>query len=208
MSPPTTTLCHRLSPGWRLSLTLLVLVLTVWWDENAWLGLTGLTLVVLVGLSAAHVPVESLVLRLGGVLPPLFLLALTARSNTDLPGWYWLAGLWLRCALAFLAVLWLIHVLPATELLATLRRWRVPLILVGGLELLHRSFTLSTAEFRRLSRARQARTSRPTGALQSIRLWLPQFRLAAQRARLRSRRMHQAVLARGWDGSVRSLDDD
>ena len=208
MSPPTTTLCHRLSPGWRLSLTLLVLVLTVWWDENAWLGLTGLTLVVLFGLSAAQVPVESLALRLGGVLPPLFLLALTARSSTDLPGWYWLAGLWLRCALAFLAVLWLIHVLPVTELLATLRRWRVPLILVGGLELLHRSFTLSTAEFRRLSRARQARTSRPTGTLQSLRNWLPQFRLAAQRARLRSRRTHQALLARGWDGSVRSLDDD
>lgn len=207
--PPPPTPCHRLSPGWRLGITLTVLVLAGLLDFNRWPLLGLLTVVVFAGLSLAEVPLEYLLRRLGWFLPPIFLLGLSAPlGQPDEAGWLWAAGLWLRCTVCFLAGLWLIHVLPFPELLATLRRWHVPLVLVAMLGFMYRFLFILWDELDRMRQARAARTSRPVGwrmAWKTSAMMLGQLLL---RAWDRAERVHRAMLARGWDGSVKSLDGE
>ncbi|HTN01728.1 MAG TPA: CbiQ family ECF transporter T component [Planctomycetaceae bacterium] len=98
--------------------------------------------------------------------------------------------------------------LPFPELLATLRRWHVPLVLVAMLGFMYRFLFILWDELDRMKQARAARTSRPVGwrvAWKTSAMMLGQLLL---RAWDRAERVHRAMLARGWDGSVKSLDGE
>jgi cobalt/nickel transport system permease protein len=108
-----------------------------------------------------------------------------------------------RSALAFLAALWLVHVTPFDELLATLRRFGVPVLLVSLMSFLYRySFVLLDE----LDKMRTARRARSFGAAGWSSRWKTNGQLVGSlliRALDRGERVHGAMCARGWNGEAR-----
>jgi cobalt/nickel transport system permease protein len=111
-----------------------------------------------------------------------------------------------RSLLAFLALIWLVNVMPFDQLLFTLRRLWVPEILIAMLAFMYRYVFVLWDELDRMRVARRARTF-GDGAL-----WL-RWKASAQligmlliRAMERAERVHGAMCARGWDGRVRFFD--
>ena len=102
-----------------------------------------------------------------------------------------------RSTLCLAALLLLSATTRFTDLLATLRRWRVPALLVTTLALLHRYLFVLAEESTRLRRARRSRTFAPGRA----RAWRSAAGVAGQlfvRASERAERIWAAMCARGW----------
>ena len=67
-------------------------------------------------------------------LPPVTLVALSfPMSQGFRAGWSVSAAILLRSTLALMAGIWMVHVLPFEELLLTLRRYKVPMVLITTL---------------------------------------------------------------------------
>jgi cobalt/nickel transport system permease protein len=208
-SQPVESVCHAVPSTLKLGLALLVIVVTGWIPLEHWPAQGLLLGLVFVGLSLAGVTIRYLLRRLALFLPLLLVFGLSVpvvRSN-DM-AWNWTISLWLRCTVAFLAGLWLVHVLPFHELLETLRRWRCPLVLVAMLGFMYRYVFILWDELHRL---RNARDARDFGGGTWWRSWSTNSQmlgLLLLRAMERAERTHRAMLARGWDGSMRYLDAD
>lgn len=200
--------CHALPAGAKLSLTLVTIIVAGLIPLEHWPAQGLLLAVVFTGLSLAGVTIRYLARRLALFLPLLLVFGLAVpASDGGEAAWNWTISLWLRCLVAFLAGLWLIHVLPFRELLAVLRRWRCPVVFVAMLGFMYRYTFILWDELRRL---RSAREARDFGGGSRWRRWLTgaeMIGLLLLRAMERAERSHRAMLARGWDGSVRSLDD-
>lgn len=205
-----TTPCRFIPPGLKLALTLAVIILASLIPLQLWPAHGLLLAVVFVGLSLAEVNIGYLIRRLALFLPMLLAFGISVPITQWDRGaaWTWMIALWLRCTVAFLAGLWLIHVLPFPELLATLLRWRCPTLLVGMLAFMYRYIFILWDELARLRNAREARDfgggtfwMRWSANAQMIGLLL-------LRAMERAERTHQAMLARGWDGSMKFLGND
>ncbi len=200
----------RIAPSLKLGLTLAVILSASLIPLENWPAHGLLLTLVFVGLSLAGVTIGYLVRRLALFLPMLVMFGVTVPlTQMDNPAaWSWMLALWLRCTVSFLAGLWLIHVLPFPELLATLRRWRCPVVLVAMLSFMYRYIFILWDELARLRHAREARDFhggslrlRWSGNAQLIGLLL-------LRAMERAERTHAAMLARGWDGTVRFFEDE
>jgi len=200
--------CHALSAGVKLALTLMAIIVAGLIPLEHWPAQGLLLAVVFTGLSLAGVTIRYLARRLALFLPLLLVFGLAVpASGGGEAAWNWTISLWLRCLVAFLAGLWLIHVLPFRELLAVLRRWRCPVVFVAMLGFMYRYVFILWDELRRL---RNARDARDFGGGSRWRRWSTEAEmigLLLLRAMERAERTHRAMLARGWDGSVRSLDD-
>ncbi len=203
-------LCQALSSELKLGLTLVVIVVASLIPLEHWPAHGLLLVFVFMGLSFADVTIGYLLRRLALFLPMLFVfgLSLPMTQVDRSAAWVWTMALWLRCTVSFLAGLWLIHVLPFPELLATLLRWRCPTLLVAMLSFMYRYIFILWDE---LARLRHARDARDFGS-GSLRLrWTANAQLIGLlllRAMERAERTHHAMLARGWDGSMRFLGDD
>lgn len=202
--------CHALSPSFRLALTIAVMLAASLIPLEQWPAQGVLLAITFVGLSLAEVPVGYLARRLTLFLPMLLVLGLSVplTQTRNVAAWAWMVSLWLRCLNCFLAGLWLIHVLPFHDLLLTLQRWHCPRTLVAMLAFMHRYIFVLWDELARLRRAREARDfgrattrMRMAGNAQMIGLLM-------LRAMERAERTHQAMLARGWDGSMRLLGEE
>jgi cobalt/nickel transport system permease protein len=173
-------------------------------------------------LVAAEGLVLAFVLGLAGVEPGLLLrrwlgfvalvaaLALLLALNHPLRPVLGLAplvsALVARNALAILAVLGLSAAVPAHRLIGALGRLGLPAVLVATLHFMGRYRHVLTDERDRMLRARRCRTFRRSG----IRDWASLSGLVGHllvRSMERGDRVHSAMLARGWDGTLRSLDD-
>ncbi|MGH7128922.1 MAG: energy-coupling factor transporter transmembrane component T family protein, partial [Planctomycetaceae bacterium] len=121
-------------------------------------------------------------------------------------GWEIMAAILLRSTLSFLAVLWLVNVTPFDELLRTLRRLWVPAVLVAMLAFMHRYVFVLWDEQDRMRRARAARTFRAGSLWSRWTTAATQIGMLLLRSMQRAERVHKAMLARGWDGRVRTLD--
>lgn len=201
--------CHALPAGLRLLLTLGTILLAGLIPLEHWPAQGLLLGVVFIGLSLAGVTMQYLLRRLGLFLPLLLVFGLSVpmTRSTD-AAWSWTVSLWLRCTVSFLAGLWLIHVLPYRELLSTLRRWRCPVVLVAMLGFMYRYTFILWDEMRRL---RNARAARDFGGRGWWRAWSDNSQmigLLLLRAMERAERTHRAMLARGWNGSIRFMDSD
>lgn len=202
--------CRRLPVTVKIVVTLAVIVLASLIPVEQWPAAGVLLVVVFVGLSLADVGLGYLFRRLVLFIPMLLLFGLTMPitqvDKTD--AWLWMIALWLRCLTAFLAGLWLIHVLPFQELLATLLRWRFPTLLVAMLAFMYRYIFILWDE---LARLRHAREARDFGGGSLIMRWVGNAQLIGLlllRAMERAERTHHAMLARGWDGSMKFLGED
>lgn len=201
------SICHALPAGTKLLLTLVVILVAGLIPLEQWPAQGLLLALVFVGLSLAGVTMRYLVRRLALFLPLLLVFGLSvpmARSNDA--AWSWTLSLWLRCTVSFLAGLWLVHVLPFRDLLTTLRRWHCPPALIAMLGFMYRYTFILWDELRRL---RNARAARDFGGGPWWRVWSINSQvigLLLLRAMERAERTHRAMLARGWDGSIRFLD--
>ena len=204
-----TSLCHGLPADAKLSLTLLVVVVSGLIPLEHWPAQGLLLVAVFMALSLAGVTVRYLARRLALFLPALFVFGLSIPvASAEGLAWNWALSLWLRCTVSFLAGLWLIHVLPLRELLSVLRRWHCPVVLIAMIGFMYRYVFILWDELRRL---RSARDARDFGGASMWREWTISAQLIGLlllRAMERAERTHRAMLARGWDGSIRSLDDD
>jgi cobalt/nickel transport system permease protein len=175
-----------------------------WWGL---LGAEALILAVLGGLSG--VPPRDLAGRWLGFLVLFGFLTLAVAPARPERAEFGLAlvalGLLARDSLAFLGTVLLVQVTPFRDLLVALRRLRVPATLVGTLHFMYRYLFVLTEELDRMVTARRSRTFRRSGRLD----WGLLSGLIGTlflRAFERGERVHAAMLARGWDGTVRSLD--
>ena len=168
-----------------------------------------LACVIFAGHSMARIPLMYLLRRLMLFLPMVFMLSISlpaAEGFQTSAGWTLMFTILFRSSLAFMAMLWLINVLPFDRMLITLRRLWVPEVLLSMLAFMHRYLFVLWEELGRMTTARQARTFGKS----SLRFrWQSSARLVGMlliRAMTRAERVHQAMLARGWDGRMRSID--
>lgn len=199
--------CNSIPPDVKLGLTLAVIVIASLIPLENWPAQGVLLAIVFAALSIAGVTLKYLARRLSLFLPLLIAFGLTVPMTqmNESGAWEWMVALWLRCTICFLAGLWLIHVVPLPELLKTLLRWRCPVLLVAMLSFMYRYIFILWDE---LARLQQARDARDFGRGTLKQRWINNAHLIGLlllRSMERAERTHQAMLARGWDGSPKFL---
>jgi cobalt/nickel transport system permease protein len=176
-----------------------------WWRG---LAVEALVLCFIVGLSGA--PPRGLLARWLGFLVLVGFLALMAatahpaRSELGVPAVA--AAILVKNSLAFLATMVLVHVTPVPKLWIALRRLGAPPALIATLQFMYRYLFVLTDELDRMVKARRARTFRRSGRL-DWGLLTGLIGVLFLRAFERGERVHAAMLARGWDGTIRTLDE-
>ena len=200
---------HRLDARIKIVATLGFVVGVVATPVGLWrpLAVEGLILSFVVGLS--QIPPRELFARwLGFVVLVGSLAAMVAQSHPDRAGLGWLA-VWLsilaKNSLAFIAVLTLAGTTPFRRLLNGLARLGMPTVLVSTLHFMGRYVNVLGDELARMTQARRSRTFRRSGRL-DWGLLTGLIGMLLVRSFERGERVHAAMLARGWDGTIRSLD--
>ena len=176
-----------------------------WWR---FLVAEGLLLAFLIGLSG--VPPVELAKRWLGFLVLFGFLTMTVAPSRPERVQYGLGvvalTLLVKDSLAFLGTLLLAHVTPFHKILRALKQLGVPLTLVATLNFMYRYLFVLTEELDRMVQARRARTFRRSGRLDwGILTGL--IGVLFLRSFERSERVHAAMLSRGWDGTLRTLDE-
>lgn len=200
---------QRLDPRPKIvaALAFVVLVVATPVDAGRLLAAEGLALAFVVGLSG--VAPRDLFARWAGFLAVVGVLAaMVARSHPDAPRLGWGAvflGVLARNSLAFVAVMTLAGTTPMRRLLDGLRRLGVPPTLVATLHFMGRYLSVLGDELARMGQARRSRTFRRSGRLDVVGLSGLVGRLFV-RSFERGERVHAAMVARGWDGTIRTLD--
>jgi cobalt/nickel transport system permease protein len=201
---------QRLDARLKLAFSLILVVGVVaapvgWWRL---LGVIGLVLAFLVGLAGANP--RTLLARWAGFLALVGFLAaivapgLAARSGSGIVETF--LGILAKNSLAFLMMLVLTAVTPWRELLTAMSKLGVPRVLVATLLFMERYVHVLTDELSRMITARRARSFRRGGIL-TWNLVTGMLGMLLLRSFERAERVHAAMVARGWDGTIRSLED-
>jgi cobalt/nickel transport system permease protein len=200
---------HRLDARAKLVATLAFVVLVVatpvgWWRP---LAAEALALAFVVGLSG--VPPRALLVRWLGFFVLVGFLALMVAvahpRRAELGVAVVLLTILAKNSLAFLATLVLVNVTPFRKLLAAMRRLGMPPVLVSTLQFMYRYLHVLADELDRMVQARRSRTFRRSGRL-DWGLLTGLIGVLFLRAFERGERVHAAMIARGWDGTIRTLD--
>jgi cobalt/nickel transport system permease protein len=194
----------------KLLFTVAFVTLAVAAPIGSWrlLGGLGLVLVFLIGLSGCSL--RTLLARWAGFLLLVgFLAAMLApglpeRAVHGLPGV--MLSILARNSLAFLAMLLLAAVTPWRLLIRAMHRLRVPRVLVETLLFMERYLHVLGDELARMTTARRAR-SFGTGYVGSWKTVTSLISVLFLRTFERALRVQSSMLARGWDGTLRTLDD-
>ena len=200
---------HRLDARLKLVATLAFVVVVVatpvgWWRP---LAAGALVLAFVVGLSGVP-PRELLARWLGFFVLVAFLALMVAMSHpsrAELGLGVVLLTILAKNSLAFLATLVLVNVTPFRKLLTAMRRLGMPQVLVATLQFMYRYLHVLADELDRMVKARRSRTFRRSGRLDWGSL-TGMIGVLFVRAFERGERVHSAMIARGWDGTVRNLD--
>jgi cobalt/nickel transport system permease protein len=219
------TWIHQLDPRVKVLVALLFIISTALMPDGAWLAyLLSWILIIAAGL-AAHIQLWFLVKRSLLVLP--FILAAVTVIFT-LPGavlWSGPFGLTISDAglVRFLSILFrswisvqMAVLLTATtrfpDLLHALRHLKVPAILVSILAFMYRYLFVLADEVARLLRARAARSAQVSAQKAGRSIWW-RAQIAGNmvgqllvRSLARSDRVYQAMLARGYQGELLTMN--
>lgn len=201
------SLCHRWPPLGKLLVAVTLVLAATSIPITRWPLLGVLACLIFFAHSVARIPLAYVIKRLSFFWPPLVLMALSLPlSQAGQRGWLLSVTIFVRGTLSFAVALWLVNVMPFEQLLATLRRLKVPVALLAILALMYRFVFVLWDELDRMKTARQARLFRKQS------LWAT-WRSAAHlvgrlliRALDRADRVHGAMLARGWDGQPHWID--
>lgn len=201
---------HRLDARIKLifavSFILAVVAMPIGWMHV--LGAMGLVLAFLIGLSGE--PPRRLLAQWAGFLVIIAFLAavaapgIAARSGIGFFETY--LGILAKNSLAVLMMLVLAAVTPWRDMLSAMGRLGVPRVLVATLLFMERYVHVLTDELSRMITARRARSFRRGGNL-SWSLVTGMLGMLLLRSFERAERVHAAMVARGWDGTIRRLDD-
>jgi cobalt/nickel transport system permease protein len=209
LEPTDSPSTSRDATGRWLLATLAFVILVVTTPFTAWKWLIGEAALLAVVIAVSRTPILGLLRRWLTFLPLVGFLALTvAPGHPDRPilGLPAVAALLLvRNSLAFLAVITLSTNTGFLPLLRALRRFRVPSVLVGTLYFMYRYVHVLSDERDRMLQARRARSFGRNGLLE----WPLLAGLIAVlflRSLERGERVHDAMLSRGWDGTLKTLD--
>jgi cobalt/nickel transport system permease protein len=173
-----------------------------------WLGVEGFVLALLIGLSG--IPPRDLARRYLTFLVLIGFMALLIAFNHPARARYGLAvvvvSILIKNSLAIVVMLVLAGVTSFHAILAALRKLGLPIVLVGTLGFMERYRYVLSEELTRMVTARRARTFNRRGNL-SLSLAGGLIGLLFLRAFERAERVHGAMVARGWQGTIHSLDD-
>ncbi|MDE6109101.1 MAG: energy-coupling factor transporter transmembrane protein EcfT [Muribaculaceae bacterium] len=141
-----------------------------------------------------------------GIFNPIFdtAEAFTAGGIVVSRGWVSFVSILLRGMLSVQAVLLLLRVCGFSRICRTLRRWHVPAVFVAQLMLVYRYLGVLLDELRTMSRARIARGYGSKHL--SLQLWGTMAGQLFLRSVERAGRVHRAMLARGFDGTMPCYD--
>lgn len=200
---------QRLDPRLKVVATLAFVVAVVAAPVGRWrpLAAAGLVLALVIGLSG--IPPRELFRRwlgflvLVGFLAAMVAPAHPARARVGTAGVA--ASILARNSLAFLAMLVLANVTRFRDLLGALRRLGLPMVLVSTLHFMYRYLFVFSDELGRMLQARRSRSFRRSGRL-DWGLLTGLIGVLLLRALERGERVHDAMVARGWDGTFCDLD--
>jgi cobalt/nickel transport system permease protein len=205
---------HRLDPRAKVIATAFFLLTVVSFGKYDIAGLTPLFLYPAVLLTVGLVPLR-VVLRylliacpfalLVGVFNPLIDRAIVVHwGGIGISGgWLSFGSILLRFLLTASAVLLLLACTGYVSVCAALGRLGAPHLLTMQFLMLYRFIFILTAEASRMVRAHSLRSVGP--ARTTIRVWASLAGHLLLRAYDRGQRVHAAMLARGFDGTPRSL---
>ena len=201
---------HRVDARVLLVSTVGYVVAVVLTPPGAWqlLAAEGLILAFVVGLSGLS-PGDLFRRWLGFLVLVGFLAAMVAPGNPATPrlGLVAVAGsIVARNSLAFASMMVLVHVTPFRSLLVAMGRLGMPPLIVATLQFMERQLQILGSELARMVQARRARTFRRSGRLDYVRL-TGLIGMLLLRSFERGERVHASMLARGWDGTVRTLGE-
>jgi cobalt/nickel transport system permease protein len=201
---------HRLDARWKVLFAVAFVTVVISTPTGNWrfLGTLGLILALLLGLSGASLRI--LLLRWLGFLMLVGFITITiapgisARTGVGLPTV--VLTILAKNSLAFLTMLTIAACTPWNELLLGMRRLGMPAALVATLQFMERYVHVLTDELGRMTTARRARSFGRRPEL-SWALLTSLVGMLLLRSFERSERVHAAMLARGWDGTIRSLEE-
>jgi cobalt/nickel transport system permease protein len=200
---------RRVEPRIGLIVTFAFLIAVIGTPLDAWRWLAIEASLLIVAIAWLRVPLRVLLKRwltaialVGFLVVPV---AATHPLRDDL-GLAALAGAILfKNALAVGSLAVLAGAVPFPSLLHGLARLGLPASLVGTLHFLYRYLHVLSDEMRRMALARRARTFRHRGRVEWPRLG-SLVGASLVRSLERGERVHAAMIARGWDGTLHSLD--
>jgi cobalt/nickel transport system permease protein len=201
---------HRLDARVKLiaALALILAVIAMPVAAWRWYGGAGLLLAFVIGLSG--IPPRELARRwLGLFVLVAFLVVMIAPAHPERAR-HGLAAvtasILIKNGLALMTMIVLAGTTPFPRLLAGLRKLGLPPVLVATLQFMERYRHVLVDEVDRMATARRARTFGRRGVL-SWSLLGGLIGMLFLRTFERAERVHDAMIARGWDGSIRSLND-
>ncbi len=222
------SLVHRLNPRSKLVLALAFILTTALLPVGAWPIYVLLFSLTIATAILAEIRLGFLLKRAALALP-FVLAAVTVVFTT--PGDAWLrlpVGPWLltvtgagvvrflsigcKSWLSVQAAILLAATTPFPDLLVAMRAVHIPRLLVAIFGLMWRYLFVLSDEALRLMRARESRSAKLDGRAGGSILWRGQVTggMAGNlflRSLERGERIHAAMIARGYDGEVRSLAD-
>jgi len=167
--------------------------------------LAAAAMVLSLAIIVAGISWQYLAMRWTLFLPWIAVFAAVIPVTQGATGWPIFAGIVLKAWLAFTTLLVVVRSTPIDELLRGLVRLRVPRLLVATIATMDRYTFLFLDEFRRLRRAQAARTFR-RNRLQQVRTTAGMMGLVLSRSYDRANRVHAAMLARGYRGTMPTLN--
>ncbi len=172
-----------------------------------WLALAGLIVAFAIGLAGVDPGVFfRRWLGFAGLFGTLAVMVGLSHPDRGRLGVGVVAGsIFARNTLAFLAMLVLAAVTPVDAILTSLGRLGLPAVLVATLRMMVRYLSIFAGELERMGQARRSRTFRRSGRLSWGHL-AGMVGALFLRSFERGERVHAAMLARGYDGTARSLD--
>ena len=199
----------RVAPRARLLATVAYVVAVVLTPPAAWRWLVAEGLVLAGAIGWAGAEPGRLARRWLGFVPLVAFLAAViapghpARADLGLIGVA--SAILAKNSLAFGAMMTLAAVTPFPAILAALGRLGVPAILVATLQFMERQAQILGDELGRMVQARRCRSFGRGGRL-GFGVLAGLIGMLFLRSFERGERVHAAMLARGWDGTVRTLD--
>ena len=200
----------RLDARLKLIVALLFIVAAVAAPIGSWnwLGVLGFALALVMGLSG--IPPRDLLRRYLTFLMLIGFVAFLIASNHPERARYGLfvvvGSMLFKNSLAIVAMLVLAGVTSFHAILVGLRKLGLPIVLVGTLGFMERYRYVISEELTRMATARRARTFSRRRTL-SLGMAGGLIGLLFLRAFERAERVHGAMVARGWQGTLHSLDD-
>jgi cobalt/nickel transport system permease protein len=201
---------HRLDARFKLLFALFYVIAVIvtpagWWRALGALALLLIFLVGLCGISLRWLMIRWLsFLALVGLLAAVAAPGLAARSDVGILTAA--ISILAKNSLAFVMMLLLAAETPWHDLLLAMRRLGVPRLLVETLQLMERYVHVLGEELGRMRTARRARSFQPWSDW-SWNSLTSMISVLLLRSLERSERVHAAMIARGWDGTMRSWED-